>query len=105
MMKQQDDATQTHQSGATREHLFWAREFIQLAKTQARQKGVSDQVLAQAMLVHAWMLFTGQDEEASRRSVSKLFASSMAKSLAAGSLTTSNSEPVESEKAGRGAAH
>ena len=60
MTKQQDDTTQTHQSGATREHLFWAREFIQLAKTQARQKGVSDQVLAQAMLVNAWMLFTGR---------------------------------------------
>ena len=103
MTKQQDDATQTHQRGPTREHLFWARELIQLAKTQARQKGVSDQVLAQAMLVNAWMLFTGQNEEDSRKSVSKLFASSMAKSLAAGSLAANNPKPMESEEAGSGA--
>ena len=85
----------THRNGSSREHLFWAREFVQLDKTQARNKGVSDQVLAQAMLVHAWMLFTGQNEEASRRSVSALFASSMAKSLAAGSLGHTNSKPMD----------
>ena len=105
MIKQQDGLTQTHQSGATREHLFWAREFIQLAKTQAQRKGVSDQVLAQAMLVHAWMLFTGQNEEASRKSVSTLFASSMAKSLSAGSISTSSLEAMESKETGNGAAH
>lgn len=98
MVTLEDDATQKHQS-SIREHLFWAREFIQLAKTQARKKGVSDQVLAQAMLVHAWMLFTGQNEEASRKSVSGLFASSMANSLAAGSLAAGNSKPPEREKA------
>ncbi|AWM07547.2 hypothetical protein [Bradyrhizobium symbiodeficiens] len=94
MIKQEYDST--NRIGSTREHLFWAREFIQLAKTQARNKGVSDQILAQAMLVHAWMLFTGQNEEASRRSVSTLFASSMAKSLAADSLAQSNSKPMDS---------
>lgn len=94
MIKREHEST--NRKGSSREHLFWAREFIQLAKTQARNKGVSDQVLAQAMLVHAWMLFTGQNEEASRRSVSALFASSMAKNLAAGSLSHTNSKPMDS---------
>ena len=70
-------------SHPTTEQLFWAREFTQLARQQAVKKGIPDHVMAQAMLVQAWMLFTGQNEENSRKSVSGLFASSMAKQLAA----------------------
>jgi len=61
------------------EHLYWARELIQLARQQAVKKGVPDQVMAQAMLVQAWMLFTGQNEEDARKSVSQLYATSLAK--------------------------
>jgi len=61
------------------EQLFWAREFVRLAREQAAKKGVPDHVVAQAMLVQAWMLFTGQSEEEARKSVSGLFAESMAR--------------------------
>lgn len=64
---------------ATTEQLFWARELIALARQQAKSKGVPDHAMAQAMMVQAWMLFTGQTEEESRKSVSGLFAQSMAK--------------------------
>jgi hypothetical protein len=69
----------------TTQHLFWARELIRLARQQAVKKGVPDHVMAQAMLVQAWMLFTGQNEEESRKSVSGLFASSMARKKTANS--------------------
>ena len=69
-------------TGPTTQHLFWARELTQLARQQAAKKGVPDHVMAQAMLVQSWMLFTGQNEEESRKSVSGLFASSMAKKIA-----------------------
>jgi hypothetical protein len=65
------------------EQLFWAREFVRLAREQAAKKGVPDHVMAQAMLVQAWMLFTGQSEEEARKSVSSLFAESMAKKFPA----------------------
>jgi hypothetical protein len=65
--------------GTTTQHLFWAREFTQLARQQASKKGVPDHLMAQAMLVQAWMLFTGQDEDASRKAVSGIFSTSMAK--------------------------
>jgi hypothetical protein len=61
------------------EHLFWARELITLARKQAAQKGVPDHVLAQAMMVQSWMIFTGQSEMQARRAVSKLFSESMRK--------------------------
>lgn len=61
------------------EHLFWARELVQLSRQQAAKKGVPDHVMAQAMLVQAWMLFTGQSEEQARKSVSGLYATSLAK--------------------------
>ena len=60
-------------------HLFWARELVQLARKQAAEKGVPDHVMAQAMLVQAWMLFTGQDEKQARKSVSSLYSNSIAK--------------------------
>jgi hypothetical protein len=58
---------------------FWAREFVHLARKQAVSKGVPDHVMAQAMLVQAFMLFTGQSEEESKNAVRDLFANSMAK--------------------------
>jgi hypothetical protein len=64
------------------EQLFWARELIKLAREQATQKGVPDHVMAQAMLVQAWMLFTGQSEEESKNSVQGLFAASLGKHFA-----------------------
>ena len=67
--------------GPSTEQLFWARELIKLAREQAKKKGVPDHVMAQAMLVQAWMLFTGQTEEEARKSVSGLFAASMAKKV------------------------
>ena len=60
-------------------HLFWARELVQLARSEAAKKGVPDHVMAQAMLVNAWMLFTGQGERDARKSVAGLFTASMAK--------------------------
>lgn len=66
-------------SAPSTEHLYWARELVQLARQQAVKKGVPDQVMAQAMLVQAWMLFTGQTEEEARKSVSQLYATSLAK--------------------------
>jgi hypothetical protein len=64
---------------ASREQLFWAREFTVLAREQAHKKGVPDHAMAQAMLVQAWMLFTGQSEDEARQSVSGLFTQAMAK--------------------------
>jgi hypothetical protein len=64
------------------EHLFWAREFNRLAREQAQKKGVPDHVMAQAMMVQAWMLFTGQSEEEARISVGKIYAASAAKKMA-----------------------
>jgi hypothetical protein len=61
------------------EQLYWAREFVKLARHQAAKKGVPDHVMAQAMLVQAWMLFTGQSEEEARKSVSQLYTTSFAK--------------------------
>ena len=66
------------------EHLFWARELNRLAREQAQKKGVPDHVMAQAMMVQAWMLFTGQSEEEARRFVSGLYSASMAKKMAGG---------------------
>lgn len=66
-------------SAPSTEQLFWARELVQLARKQAITKGVPDHVMAQAMLVQAWMLFTGQTEEEARKSVSQLYATSLAK--------------------------
>jgi hypothetical protein len=63
----------------TREQLFWARELVQLARKQAVSKGVPDHVMAQAMLVQAFMLFTGQSEEDSSQAVRDLYVHSMAK--------------------------
>jgi hypothetical protein len=77
--------TGTRTTGPTTRHLFWARELVQLARQQATKKGVPDHVMAQAMLVQSWMLFTGQNEEEARKSVSGLFASSMAKKAATNS--------------------
>ena len=62
-------------------HLFWARELAQLARKQAATKGVPDHVMAQAMLVQAWMLFTGQDEEQAAKSVREIHANSIAKAM------------------------
>jgi hypothetical protein len=63
----------------TTEHLFWAREFVRLAREQAAKKGVPDQVMARAMLVQAWMLFTGQSEDEARVAVKSLYEASIAK--------------------------
>ncbi len=64
-------------SVSAREQLFWAREFVNLARQQAAGKGAPSHVMAQAMLVQAWMLFTGQSEHEAAKSVSGLYAASM----------------------------
>ncbi len=64
-------------SVSAREQLFWAREFVKLAREQAAGKGVPNHVMAQAMLVQAWMLFTGQSESEAAKSVSGLYAATM----------------------------
>jgi hypothetical protein len=69
--------------GPSTQHLFWARELVKLAREQASKKGVPDHVMAQAMMVQSWMLFTGQSEEEARKSVSGLYAASMAKKVTA----------------------
>jgi hypothetical protein len=70
-------------AGPSTQHLFWARELVKLAREQATKKGVPDHVMAQAMMVQSWMLFTGQSEEEARKSVSGLYAASLAKKVAA----------------------
>lgn len=67
---------------ATREQLFWARELIKLAREQAVRKGVPNHVMAQAMMVQSWMLFTGQSEEEAAKAVSAIYSSSMGKKFA-----------------------
>jgi hypothetical protein len=63
------------------EHLFWARELVKLSREQAAKKGVPDHVMAQAMLVQAFMMLTGQSEEDAAKSVSGLYAASVAKHM------------------------
>jgi hypothetical protein len=60
-------------------HQFWARELTRLAVQQAFKKGVPRQAMAQAMLLEAWMLFTGQGEEDARKAVQGLYLTSVAK--------------------------
>ena len=72
----------------TTEQLFWAREFVKLARDQAKQKGIPDQIMAQAMLVQAWMLFTGQTEDEARKAVQGLFSASVNKHFAATGATS-----------------
>ena len=66
----------------TPEHHFWARELIRLAKQQAAEKGVPGDVLARAMLLEAWMLWTGQSEEDAKKSVQAIYAQTIAKKFA-----------------------
>ena len=66
---------------ATTEQLFWARELVQLARSEAKKRGVPDHAMAQAMLVQAWMLFTDEDEDSARKSVSGLYAASIGKRI------------------------
>ena len=63
----------------TSDHQFWARELIRLAKEQAAKKGVPGDVLARAMLLEAWMLWTGQPEEDAKKSVQAIYAQTIAK--------------------------
>jgi hypothetical protein len=65
----------------TTDHLFWARELVRLARVQAAKKGVPDHLIAKAMLVQSYMLFTGQSERDSSTTVKGLYANSMAKHL------------------------
>jgi hypothetical protein len=60
------------------DHQFWAREFIRLALKQGEKKGVPSHTMAQVMLVQAWMLFTGQNEQEATKIVQGLFLKSMA---------------------------
>ena len=78
MIAEQSGVSQGTQVPST-QHLFWARELVQLSRTEAMKKGVPDHVMAQAMLVQAWMLFTGQNEGEAKKAVSGLFSVSMAK--------------------------
>lgn len=66
------------------EHLFWAREFVRLAREQATKKRVPDHVMAQAMIVQAFMLFTGRSEEEAAKAVKELYATSIGKHFRAG---------------------
>ena len=75
---------------ATTEQLFWARELVQLARSEAKKRGVPDHAMAQAMMVNAWMLFTGQNEEEARKAVSAMFSASMAKRVAPASTSRAN---------------
>jgi hypothetical protein len=59
------------------EHVFWARELNRLAREQAQKKGVPDHVMAQAMMVQAWMLLTGQSEEDARLAVRGIYSASL----------------------------
>lgn len=67
------------QTKSVTQHLFWARELTLLARQQAISKGVPDHIMAQAMLVQSWMLFTGQSEQEARKAVSGLYATSMSR--------------------------
>jgi hypothetical protein len=62
---------------------FWARELLRLALRQAEQKGVPNHIMAQVMLVQAWMLFTGQSGQDASKTVKTLFLKSMADKFAA----------------------
>jgi hypothetical protein len=73
---------------ATRQHLFWARELVLLARKEAAKRGVPDYALAQAMLVQAWILFTGQGEREAKVAVSRMFTDSIAKSVKSGALAS-----------------
>lgn len=84
-----DGNTSTAQP-ATTEQLFWARELVQLAKSEAKKRNVPDHAMAQAMMVNAWMLFTGQNEEEARKAVSAMFSASMAKRVAAAPTPPAN---------------
>jgi hypothetical protein len=64
---------------AASDHQFWARELIRLAVQQASKKGVPRHAMAQAMLLEAWMLFTGQGEEDAKKAVQGLYLTSIAK--------------------------
>ena len=75
---------------ATTEQLFWARELVQLARSEARKRGVPDHAMAQAMMVNAWMLFTGQNEEEARKAVSAMFSASMAKRIPSAPTPSAN---------------
>jgi hypothetical protein len=74
------------------EHLFWARELIRLAREQAEKKGVPDHVMAQAMMVQAWMLFTGQSEEDARKAVSGLYSATLQRQVLRGKSQTPEGE-------------
>ena len=63
------------------EHLFWAKELTKLSREQAAKKGVPDHVMAQAMLVQAFMMLTGQSEQDAAKTVSGLYATSVAKHM------------------------
>ncbi len=63
------------------EHLFWARELVRLSREQAAKKGVPDHLMAKAMLVQAYMLFTGQSERDAATTIKGLYANSMATHL------------------------
>jgi hypothetical protein len=78
---------------ANREHLFWARELVRLSREQAAKKGVPDHVMAQAMLVQSFMLFTGQPERDAAKAVSALYTTSMAKHVNA-KPAGSNAKPA-----------
>ncbi len=80
MTKAKSDASPQAQVPTT-QHLFWARELVQLSRKEAKKMGVADHVMAQAMLVQAWMLFTGQNEKEAKKAVSGLFSASMAKMI------------------------
>jgi hypothetical protein len=66
------------------EHVFWANELTRLAREQAQQKGVPDHIMAQAMMVQAWMLLTGQSQEEARRTVSGLYSASLQRQVLQG---------------------
>jgi len=80
---------------ATRQLLFWARELVLLARKEAAKRGVPNHALAQAMLVQAWMLFTGQGEREAKVAVSRMFADSIAKAVKSG--TVAHLRPGKSE--------
>ena len=70
------------------EQLFWARELTKLSREQATKKGVPDHVMARAMLVQAFMMLTGQSEQDAAKTVSGLYATSVAKHMKAKSGTS-----------------
>jgi hypothetical protein len=72
-------ATPEQPTPASTQQLFWAREFVKLAREHASAKGVPDHAIAQAMMVQAWTLFTGQNEDDARKTVSGIYSRSIAK--------------------------